>query len=158
MRRFPLLVLALGLAAPAGLAAQQEAPRAQLEQRVRRAFAERLRRELDLDAEQAGRLRDVMQWSEEQRRAIALENRQIRLDTERFQQQQEGEREASAILEARLRLQEREATLFREEQQRLLEVMSPGQVVRFYELREQFVRRVLQLRQSRTGAARPGRG
>ena len=52
------------------------------------------------------------------------------------------EEEARAILEERRALQREEADLFEEEQDRLLTVLSPNQVVRFYRLRDQFNRSI----------------
>ena len=152
MRRVLWILLIGSLLLPAPGSAQAGPPRAELQERVRRAFLERIRTELDLSRDEGARLRDVLEWSEAERRQVAFETRQIRLDTERFLTGGGDDAEARALLDARERLQERERALFREEQERLLEVISPAQVVRLYEMREQFVRRLQQLRQNRPGA------
>jgi len=142
------------LLAPQATEAQDAQARSQLEQRVRRAFADRLRTELELSTDQISGLERVMAWSDEQRRSVALDNRQVQLDTERFLTEQGDDQDAQRILDGRRLLQQREAQLFEEEQRRLGDVLTPGQIVRFYQLRERFVRRVQELRQNRRGGGR----
>jgi len=149
MRGFVMLaVLWVGSWPPALFAQAPE--RNQLEERVRRAFVQRVQRQLQLDDAEVGELREVLAWSEGQRRALSTENQDLerRSQAVRFEGSDD---EARAILDGRLRIQERQLELYREEQQRLLEVLSPARVVRFYRLRAELNRRILQLRGQRGG-------
>ena len=134
---------------PPALSAQ-EPGRNQLEERVRRAFVQRVQRQLQLDDGEVGRLREVLAWSEGQRRALATENRDLNRRSQAVTREG-GEEEAQAILDGRVRVQERQLELFREEQERLLEVLSPARVVRFYRMRAELNRRILELRGQRSG-------
>ena len=71
--------------------------------------------------------------------------------------QQLTEEEASAILAEMLELGDQEATLLREEQEALLRILSPQQVVRYLVMRQQLGDSVLRLR-GRGGPGRGGRG
>ncbi len=152
MRYAPTVAVLAGLLlmGASELEAQNPNNRSALERRVRAAFVQRAQRQLALTDSEVGALRETLAWSDGQRRAIAVENQDLNRRSQALSL--DGNvGEAQAILDARVRLQEREATLFREEQERLLDVLTPPELVRFYRLRAELNRRILQLRQQRPG-------
>ena len=152
MRRWAFsLVAAAGLllgGVGAAHAQATDAPpnRAQLERRVRQVFLNRLRQELRLTPDEVEALQAVIRWSEAERQQIAADTRILGTRVTDFLRAGGMEQEARELLEIRVDLQAREAALFRAEQDRLLEVMSPPQVVRFYEIRDELNDRIRRLR------------
>ena len=155
-----MVVMACALAAPAPTNAQvqENTPRTELERRVRQAFQNRVRQDLALSAEEARRLARVIQWSGAERRAIAVDTRALNRRVLAFVRGGGTEDEARELLEGRADLQRREASLFEDEQRRLLEVLTPVQVVRFYRIRDEFNARVRRLRMQQGGSARDTTG
>ena len=147
------VVLALILAlVPSALVGQARGvDRQQLESRIRQAFQNQIRQQLELSPGETSELTEVVQWSEGQRRQIAERTRQLNDGVVNFLRDGGTEADARAILGERRALQREESELFAEEQDRLLGVLSPNQVVRFYRLRDQFNRRLQQVRARRAG-------
>ncbi|HSG09582.1 MAG TPA: hypothetical protein VLA36_14570 [Longimicrobiales bacterium] len=134
--------------------------RAQLEQRVRARFAENMQRRLRLTEEQSEALEAAVRGLQADRMALAQDERALR---QRMQailaDDQASEEEATQVLRRMVDLRAQEARLFQEEQERLLEVLTPIQAVRFHAMREQLAQRIQQLRGGPAGAARrPGGG
>jgi len=156
-----LALLALPLTSP--LEAQQRRPaqrpdRPEMEAQVRQRFQQMVFRELGLTPEQGEAMGRVVEEMQEPRRAL---NQRQRL----LQRRMAGtgallsQAEASAVLEELVAVREEETRMLRQEQERLLEILSPPQLVRFYTLREQFAARIRQLRENRPGGgAAPGPG
>ncbi len=158
--RAALLVAALS--APVAVTAQRPrvaVDRTEMEQRVRARFGDMVRAELGLTQDQRERVdRMVDSFQDEQR---ALIERQITL-RRRFDQASSAARsedDARSLLREMAAVREEEARLFNAEMDGLLEVLSPSQVLRFYELREDLMDRVRRLRQDgprRGGPPGPG--
>jgi hypothetical protein len=154
--RFPTFgaaLIALALCAPAVAQGQAQPPlaRPELERRVRARFGETVRAELGIDEQQLERVQRVeasFQQARQElvRREIALRRRMLPGAAPR-----RTEEEARALLAELVAVREEEGRLFRAEMDGLLEVLSPPQVLRFYELREQLMERVRRVRG-------PGRG
>jgi Spy/CpxP family protein refolding chaperone len=150
-----VVLIALALGAPTAARAQGQPPlaRPELERRVRARFAETVREELGISAEQLERVQRVEASFLEarqqlRRREMTLRRRMLAgADTSRT------EAEARARLDELAALRDEEARLFRTEMDAMLEVLTPPQALRFYELREQLMERVRRLR-----GLGPGRG
>lgn len=150
---------------PGLLEAQQRRPgprtqRPEMEAQVRQRFQQMVLRELGLDAQQGEAMAVVVE--EFQGPRMALNQRQRIL-----QRRMAGtgailsQREAEEVLAELASVKQAEVDLLLAEQVRLLEILSPPQLVRYYTLREQFAGRIRQLRENRPGGGgplRPGGG
>jgi len=146
-----VFVLLVGFGA-APLAGQDRGvQRQQLENRVRQAFQNRVRQELALTRTEIPRVTEVVRWSEGERRQIARRTRQLNARATAFLRDGGTEAEARQILEERRALQREESELFGEEQDRLLTVLSPNQIVRLYRLRDQLNQQLQRARARRAG-------
>lgn len=144
-----LLLASMVLGGIQPLAAQDtERPqtRVELERRVRQAFLSRLRQELRLTPDEIESLQEVIRWSESERQRVAAESRAVNEQVTEYLRSGGTEQAARGLLAARVEIQEREARLFAEEQERLLGVMSAPQVVRFYVIRDDLNDRIRRLR------------
>lgn len=151
------LLLLLAVAAPLPLMAQRGHPpgrdRAQLERRVRARFSQMVREQLKLSDEQARRLGEIMDEMREERSALAREEQALRRRFEALMlEESRNEEEARALLERMRELRRKDAELFAREQDRLLKVLTPLQVLKFQGMRDQLNRRLRQMR----GMRRPG--
>jgi len=162
-RRITLVAALVCAVIPAAAQAQQRggrrgppgAGRADLEQRVRGRFGEMVRQRLGLDDEQSAALAEMMASFQGDRRQLARDEEALRRRVEAAMLEGRGsDDEARSLLERLLDLREREAALFRAEQEALLEVLTPWQLLQFHALREQLNERVRQLR----GGRGPGGG
>jgi hypothetical protein len=161
--KLAFLVLALTTAlGPLGLEGQVRPPggmrqRQQLERRVEQGFARLVQAQLDLTQEQLSSLQEVMQSFREDRQAVnqAQAALRYRLDDPGLPDLTDGA--AREILAEMIRVQEAEVDLYRREQAQLLTVLSPNQLVRFYRLREEWGRRIQEMRQP-GGPRGPGGG
>lgn len=158
MLRMPVLFVLL-LVAAAPLSAQRGqgrgAPqdRTELERRVRARFGEMIRQRLDLDDEQARRLEDVVAGFHEDRSRLMREEQALRRQVQEvLLQGGEDPAEARRLLDRMHELRLEEARLWRAEEERLLQVLTPTQVLRFQALREEMGRRIQRLR----GGGPPG--
>lgn len=150
-------VLAAALLVPGSLEAQQRGPRGmrpqnreQLEQRVRQGFARMLQQRLGLSAEEGQRLGDATRPFMEERAALAREEQALRRRVEALMLEGgEDVAEARGLLERMVALRERELDIVRREQEALLEVLTPVQVLQFLALRDQFNERIRNLRRDR---------
>lgn len=166
---------AVGLAAclfsalPSGATAQRGPPdrgaleRQELERRLQRRFGMIVSRQLGLERGDQEALAEILRTVEQHRRELATRETRLR---RRLAEQATlrprapvrplpGEAEARRLLRELTELREEETRLYFEERERLLEVLTPPQLVRFYALREQLARAVDRLRQ---GSGRPGGG
>ena len=147
--------LAAMAAWPGGLDAQQrgqqgrrgDLDREQLEQRIRAQMGRMMRQRLGLDAEQSEQLAQVVQDVEGRRRELFQQEQATRREVEAFLRgggDDEAEARELVTRVAELRLQE--AELFRQEQEALLQVLAPAQLLRLQELRQELGRRIRALR------------
>jgi len=132
--------------------------RADMEQRIQARFDNLVREGLNLTDDQVQQLEDVVQDFRGRRVDFSQRERTTRARVGRFGLRGGGaelsEREATEILAEMLELSGDEATLFREEQEAFLQILSAPQVVRFIMMRQQFGERIRSLR----GGGGPGRG
>ncbi|MBM4185338.1 MAG: hypothetical protein FJ207_14170 [Gemmatimonadetes bacterium] len=149
LRRLIVGVVLLLAASPLGASAQggaQRRPsgdRAQLEERVRAQMGRVMRERLGLTEEQATRLSEVTQEFEEERREIfALEQATRRRVQALLLEGGTDQDEARELIARMGELREREARLFRDEQDTLLDVLTPVQVLRLQELRQDLGQRI----------------
>jgi Spy/CpxP family protein refolding chaperone len=132
-----------------------------LEQRVRAQMGRMMRQRLGLDEEQADRLAEVVQDFESRRRELLrLEQATRRRVEALILEGGEDEAEGRALIERMSELRVEEAELFGEEQEALLDVLTPVQVLELQALRQELGQRIRSLRGGRggrPGAARPMR-
>lgn len=161
-RRVWLSGLLVLLALPGTADAQQRRPgqrmeRPEMEAQIRERFQQMVWRELGLTEEQAREMNQVVEGFQEPRRDLMQRQRVL-------QRRMTGtgallsESEALSVLEELASVKEEEARLLRQEQERLLDILSPPQLVRFYTLRDQLGMRIRQLRENRPGGGGPPGG
>ncbi|HSH75771.1 MAG TPA: Spy/CpxP family protein refolding chaperone [Longimicrobiales bacterium] len=158
------LLLAAHLA-PASLQAQraplgrrgQVQNREQLEQRIREQMGRVMRERLGLDEEQAARLSEVVgDFDGRRRELVALEQATRRRVEALILEGGSDQAEARTLIERMSALRLQEAELFEAEQEALLGVLSPAQVLRLHALRQELGQRIRALRGGR--GAEPRRG
>lgn len=124
--------------------------RAQLEQRVRSQMDRMMRDRLDLTDDQADDLSALSQTFEGRRRELARSEQATRRRVEALMLEGgEDEEEARELLSRMSNLRDREAALFREEQDALLGILTPVQVLNMQNMRQQIGRRIRALRGGR---------
>ena len=156
-----LLVTALLFSGAEDLAAQRRGgagQRADMERRIQARFDNLVREELELGDDQMEQLQEVVQSFRQRRVEFSQRERDQRRRMAGLGAGGRGreltEQEASEVLEEMLELSGDEATLFREEQEAFLQILSPPQVVRLIVMRQQLGDRIRNLR----GGGGPGRG
>ncbi|MEQ8331423.1 MAG: Spy/CpxP family protein refolding chaperone [Longimicrobiales bacterium] len=134
--------------------------RAQLEQRIRARFDEMVRERLGLTEEEGRALGAVVASFEPARRTLRQEERTLRRAVATLLEDAPGnDARATELLRDLADLRVREARLFAEEQERLLEVLTPSQILRFHAVREELNQRIRRLRGGGPGGrAGPGNG
>jgi hypothetical protein len=147
---------------PLGLEGQVRPPggmrqRQQLERRVEQGFARLVQAQLDLPQEQLSSLQEVMQSFREDRQAVNQAQAALRYRLADPGLPDLTDEAAGEILAEMIRVQEAEVDLYRREQAQLLTVLSPNQLVRFYGLREEWGRRIQEMRKP-GGPRGPGGG
>jgi hypothetical protein len=142
-----LLVLAAVLVAfPAqSLGQVRQQRRGQLERGVQVRFGEIVREELGLSPEEHQGLAEIVQSFQPQRQEIALRQAELQ---RRMMLPVTLEDEAAAVdlLTRMIETKQMEVQLLREEQEALLQALTPAQVARFFQLREELGNRVRRLR------------
>ncbi len=147
-------LLAISLAAGAAVAQQRglgpgprTQDRQQLERRVRARFAQMMQQRLGLSAEESERLDSTVESFMERRQRLVAEEQALRMRMESIALDQKlTEAEARTLLSRMQELRDEEVRLFRAEQEALMSVLTPVQLVRFHAMREQLGRRIQQLR------------
>ena len=164
-RALGLLMVGLVMGGAEGLVAQRRddqqpgrgGQRAEMEQRIQARFDNLVREGLNLTDGQVQQLENVVQDFRGRRLDFSQRERTTRARVGRFGLRGGGaeltDREATEILAEMLELSGDEATLFREEQEAFLQILSAPQVVRFIMMRQQFGERIRSLR-----GGGPGRG
>ncbi len=166
-RAVGLLIAALLMGGGEGLVAQRRGgqqpggggQRAEMERRIQARFDNLVRESLSLSDDQVQQLQDVVDDFRGRRVDFSQRERSTRARVGRLGARGGGaelsEQEATEILAEMLELSGDEATLFREEQEAFLQILSAPQVVRFILMRQQFRERFRTLRR---GGGGPGRG
>jgi hypothetical protein len=126
--------------------------RAAIEQRVERQFQERLARELDLSADQREELAEVLRDYATARTELLPRRRALGLEIRALLEGDRSEDRALELIRELRELREAEADLLADEEERLLEVLTPIQVLRLQALRDQLGEQIRTLR------AQPPRG
>ncbi len=130
----------------------------ELEARVWARFGESVRAQLRLEPAKFRALQDAMQAFQAERQEVNRARASLRHRLRDPALPDLPEAEARALLSEMVRLQEKELDLYKREQVRLLEVLTPSQLVLFYRLREDFAQRIQELRQGRPGGPGIGAG
>ena len=142
--------------APVAAAAQDRRPgapnRERLERQIRERFETLIQNELGIEEAVSVELRTAMESFTDERRALARRQVELRRSL-RSSGTLLDAAEAQAVLDEVVAVQRAEGDLLAREQEVLLRILSPPQLVRFYTLREQFNERVRTLR----GGGPPGR-
>jgi hypothetical protein len=136
--------------------------RHELERRVRARYGEMMKERLGLSGEQAERLGQTVDSFADRRQRFVADEQALRRRIEAMLLEQDPtDEEASSLLARMQDLHVEEAELFQDEQEALLQVLTPVQLVRFHAMRDQLGQRIQQLRgwQRPPGPARrPGGG
>ncbi len=179
-RALGILTIMLLMGGAEGLLAQRRSPqqqggggqRAEMERRIQARFDNMVREDLNLGEDQWRQLQEAVEDFRVRRLDFSQSERNTRARVRRFGGPGGGrdltEQEASEILAEMLELSSEEATLFREEQEAFLQILSAPQVVRFIVMRQQLGDRIRVLRGGggpaggpqggrRPGQLRPGR-
>lgn len=128
--------------------------RQEMERRVREQMSRMIREELGLTEETYRPVEEVMTRFREERRTLARSEQATRRRVEALMLEgAEDQGEAQELLGRMVELREQEAAIFREEQEALLDVLTPGQVLQLHALRERLSRRIRALRGRRGGEA-----
>ncbi len=129
--------------------------RQEMLQRIQRRFQDRLARELELDENQREVLIDVFAEFGEARSQLLPRRREIAREIRELMAGDRSDERAMELLEELRELRRQEADLLIEEENRLLEALSPAQVLRLQVLRDQFGDQIRRLG-SPNGANGPG--
>jgi Spy/CpxP family protein refolding chaperone len=121
--------------------------RAQIEQRVRAQMGRMMQERLGLDEAQVASLSEVVQAFEGRRRELAQREQATRRRVDELTEADDGnDAEALRLVRLQVELRVEEAQLFGSEQDALLEVLTPRQVLELQELRDDLGRRIRALR------------
>jgi len=132
--------------------------REELEQRIRAQMGRMMRERLGLDAETASALADVVQGFDGRRRELFQQEQATRRRVEALLLDGgDDQSEARALMDRMSELRLQEAELFAAEQEALLDVLTPVQVLQLQQLREDLGQRIRALRGGRGGNGPPGR-
>ena len=144
---------------PDGVAAQvRPLPppgRGAMEERVRARFAEIVRRELGLTAEQLQEVDQVVASFQEERQALGRREVALRRRMRPANAAARSDQEAHEILGEMAAVRGEETRLFQSEMEGLQQTLTPAQTLRFYQLRADLMDRVQRLRQSGPGQRGP---
>lgn len=126
--------------------------REQMQERIRAEMARMIQERLGLDDDESARLGEVMERFQEQRRELWRSEQATRRRVEALMLEGgDDPAEARELLERLVELRAEESRLFASEQEALLEVLTPTQVLTLHALREQMGRRIRELRGRRGG-------
>jgi regulator of replication initiation timing len=115
-----------------------------------------IQEQLALSPEEMGALQETMQSFREDRQTLAMEQASLRHRLRDPALGQITDDEAREILSGLVKAQEEELALYKKEQEALLKVLSPGQLVQFYRIRDEWGQRIQQMRQRRGPGGPPG--
>lgn len=150
---FLLLLLALPLEAQDRRERRPSAEeRQEMERRARAEMSRMIREELGLTEAEYEPVSAVMERFSDERRALARSERGLRRDLEALLEgRAEDTSDAAEVLQRLVELRQLEADIFRQEQEALLEHLTPPQVLQLHQLRERISRRIRELRGRRGG-------
>lgn len=153
IRLATVLIAALLVAVPSeGMAQirQGDPDRAELVRRIQRGFEDRIARELGIDQEQRVALRGVFQEFGADRGELASRRRALGQEIYQFVTGDEDESDradeiALDLMSRTAELRSEEEALMRAEEERILTILSPVQVIHLQFLREQFGEQIRRL-------------
>jgi hypothetical protein len=131
--------------------------RAALVQRIERQFQERLARELELSEDQREELTEVLRDYATARSELLPRRRAIGLEIRELLEGDQSEDRALELIQDLREIRREEADLLEEEEDRLLDVLSPIQVLRLQALRDQFGEQIRGLGTPSQGRGAPPR-
>lgn len=147
-----------GRVPPQGTSPPREG-RQEMMNRIQQEWERELARELSLTPRQMEGLRGVFVEFRMVRGELMRERFQLAQDMERHRRQAAGnEAEARRLLDRARALRAREVDLQRVEEERLLEVISPSQLLRLHQMRDDFSDRIRRLEGQTRPGGRPGPG
>lgn len=121
--------------------------RAELEQAVRARMAERIQQRLGLTEEEGVRLSEAVLEFENHRQRVGRQEEALRRRARALMlEEADDQTEATELLQRMSELRLEETDLFRAEQDVLLEILTPLQILRFLQLRAQLGQRIQSLR------------
>ncbi len=121
--------------------------RAELEQAVRARMADMMQQSLGLTEEEGVRLSEALEEFENHRQRVGRQEEALRRRAEALMlEEADDQTEATELLQRMSELRFEETGLFRAEQDALLEILTPLQILRFLQLREQLGQRIQRLR------------
>ena len=132
--------------------------REQLEQRIRAQMGRMLQQRLGLEETQAEELSQVVRGFENQRQELARSEEAARRRVEALMLDGNADQEeARGLIERIMELRARDAELFEQEQEAIMAVHDPTQVLELQAFREEIGRRIRVLRDNQREAPRRGR-
>lgn len=141
-------------------ATQTPPARAELERRFRKRTAQVVRRRLELNDDQMGKLQASNQQFDQQRMALVAEERQTRqaLRAELLAGNGANQQKVSGLLDQLLRLQRRRLDIVDNEQRELGKFLTPVQRAKYFGLQNEMRRRAQELRDRAPADAAGGAG
>ncbi len=139
-----------------GISESQELTREEMMARLHAQFERKLSRELGLGAEVRSEIGEILGSMREKRRELYQRRRALSAQKKAFHEEGGGEKEARRILSETRAVRAEEARIESEEEARLLEVMSPAEVLRFQVIRDDFNERIRQMHRDRSGRGEDG--
>ncbi|MBT8489069.1 MAG: hypothetical protein KJO65_09635 [Gemmatimonadetes bacterium] len=131
---------------------RRQEDRQEMERRIRAQMSRMIREELDLTEAEYEPVSAVMNQFADERRRLARSERELRRELESvLEGRAEDATDAASVLRSLVEIREREATIFSQEQEALLEILTPIQVLQLHSLRERISRRIRDLRGRRGG-------
>ena len=124
--------------------------------RLQAGFNRSIQAQLGFSQEVMQSLQSVMRSFQQDRSSLNQAQATLRYRLRNPALSELGEDEARALIQEMVDLQQRELDLYKREQEELLKVMSPLQLIRFYRARDELGQRVQQLRQGRGQGGGPG--
>jgi len=129
--------------------------RQEMVRRIQERFQNRLAEELELDREERAFLTEVFAEFGEARAELLPQRRALAAEVPEFMSGDRDDDHAMELIERLRDLRQQEASLLIEEENRLLEVLRPSQVLQLQSLRDQFGN---QIRRLGSPGGRDGRG
>jgi hypothetical protein len=120
-------------------------------------FQRSIQNQLGFDGEKMTNVQAIMESFQTDRQRLNRAQASLRYRLRDPALQDIGDEEATALLREMVAAQQQELDLYKREQEELLKIMSPSELVRFYGLRDDLGQRMQRLRQGRgQGGGRGG--
>jgi Spy/CpxP family protein refolding chaperone len=143
-----ILFFCASVAAAQTDAADREAM--QQQERLIETFLDHATTELNLTVEQRGQLRQVLEETMDRRAELARSQIELRRQIrDALADPSSGDERFRRLAESTLELRNRDVELLRWQQERLLQVLTPRQALRFMLMQERLAQRIAELRRSR---------